>query len=136
MDKKFLKILVLSAIIVAIEGNGSKAAEAVCEQMNSSRNPGSKIQTDNIAECKKNKTCKLVPLKTGGQACFTVCSQFTRKAKPDKYSITRDNEDEDEDECGTINNACQGGKLWGFYKCRNKRSKEIKTGFSFSDNDS
>ena len=135
MDKKFLKILALSALIVALEGNGSKAAEAVCEKMNSSRDSGSKIQTDNIAECKSNKACKLVPLKTGGQACFTVCSQFTKQAKPKKYSLGRSIEG-DEDECGEINNACQGGKLWGFYKCRNKRSKEIKTGFSFSDNDS
>ncbi len=134
MDKKFLKILALSALIVALEGNGTKAAEAVCEKMNDGMERGSKIQNNKEDACKNNKACKLVPLKTGGQACFTVCSNFTKKAKPDKYSLTRDNEDEDE--CGAINNACQGGKLWGFYKCRNKRSKEIKTGFSFSDSDS
>lgn len=104
--------------------------EAVCEKMND----GKTIQKDKEDACKNNKACKLVPLKSGGQACFTVCSQFTKQAKQKKSSLATN--EEGEDVCGAINNACQAGTLWGFNKCRNKRSKEVKTGFSFSDNDS
>ncbi|MBP9692738.1 MAG: hypothetical protein KBD90_05360 [Alphaproteobacteria bacterium] len=105
MDKKFLKILALSAIIVTMEGSIEKIFAGSCEN----------LYADTII-CKQRKDCKVVRSFDNTPMCFTKCSLYTKAAKQarakDKMSKT--------DFCDQLNNACAEGKWLGMFKCRNK----------------
>lgn len=100
MDKKFLKILALSAMIVGIEGSGAKiSASYECEDLSL------------MDSCKGYKDCKVIKNK-----CYTKCSTHTKKAKKTR----QENKASKRDFCSVENDACVEGKWLGMFKCRNK----------------
>ncbi len=99
MDKKFLKILALSAITVALEGSGAKVSAYECEELGL------------MNACKGYKDCKVIKNK-----CYTKCSVYTKKAK----KARQENKASKQDFCSDENDACVEGKWLGMFKCRNK----------------
>ena len=105
MDKKFLKILTISAIITALEGSGTEVSADFCESLG----------TD-VKGCQGDRTCKVAKDKGGIKKCFTKCSLYTKQAKQDKAKDKKSTKDL----CTEYNDACVEGKWLGMFKCRNK----------------
>ena len=116
MDKKFLKMIALSAIICLVGINNANAgfSDDPKEKKSSWNCESGKLT---LEECKTAKAdCKVVKPLGGQPRCFVKCSNYTKAAKANRAK----NKSSTEDFCTTLNSACMEGKWLGMFKCRNK----------------